>query len=77
MEIDPDRATEDNKDRVLDSILAAFPVEMVQVIEEQMSGPCTAGVAAFDRFTDFLELPTQDGLPFDIVILDTAPTGHT
>jgi len=30
---------------------------MVQVMEEQMSGPCTAEVAAFDRFTDFLETP--------------------
>jgi arsenite-transporting ATPase len=54
---------------------------MVQVMEEQMSGPCTAEVAAFDRFVDFLELPAQNGSSqppqFDTVIFDTAPTGHT
>jgi arsenite/tail-anchored protein-transporting ATPase len=77
MEIDPDRATEEYIDTALAPIRLAFPPEMVQVIEEQMSGPCTAEVAAFDRFTDFLELPGQNGNSFDTVIFDTAPTGHT
>jgi arsenite/tail-anchored protein-transporting ATPase len=77
MEIDPDRATEEYINTALEPIRLAFPPEMVQVIEEQMSGPCTAEVAAFDRFTDFLELPVQNGNSFDTVIFDTAPTGHT
>ena len=42
-----------------------------------MSGPCTAEVAAFDRFTDFLDVPAENDTAFDIVIFDTAPTGHT
>lgn len=77
MEIDPDIATQEYIDRAMAPIRTAFPPEMVRVMEEQMSGPCTAEVAAFDRFTDFLEKPADNGLVFDVVIFDTAPTGHT
>jgi arsenite-transporting ATPase len=77
MEIDPDQATQEYIDRAMDPIRAAFPAQIVQVMEEQMSGPCTAEVAAFDRFTDFLDVPADNGTAFDIVIFDTAPTGHT
>src|SRR5512146_348201 len=77
MEIDPDQATQEYIDRAMAPIRAAFPPQIVQVMEEQMSGPCTAEVAAFDRFTDFLEAPTSTETSFDVVIFDTAPTGHT
>jgi arsenite-transporting ATPase len=77
MEIDPDKATQEYIDRAMAPIRAAFPPQIVQVMEEQMSGPCTAEVAAFDRFTDFLELADNNEKAFDVVIFDTAPTGHT
>src|SRR5512140_2900581 len=72
MEIDPDQATQEYIDRAMAPIRAAFPPQMVQVMEEQMSGPCTAEVAAVDRFTDFLDVPKDDSLIFDTVIFDTA-----
>ncbi len=77
MEIDSDQATQEYIDRAMDPIRAAFPPQMVEVMEEQMSGPCTAEVAAFDRFKDFLDTPDEPSLAFDVVIFDTAPTGHT
>lgn len=76
MEIDPDQATEEYKDRSLAPVRALFPPEVIQVMEEQLSGPCTAEVAAFDRFVDFLDVDSEER-SFEVVIFDTAPTGHT
>ena len=77
MEIDSDQATQEYIDRAMEPIRAVFPEQMVQVMEEQMSGPCTSEVAAFDRFTDFLDSSATHSETFDVVIFDTAPTGHT
>ena len=81
MEIDPDKATAEYTDRTLAPIREIFPPEIVRVMEEQLAGPCTAEVAAFDRFADFLDptAPSEAFAPagFDLIIFDTAPTGHT
>jgi len=81
MEIDPDKATAEYTDRTLAPLREIFPPEIVRVMEEQLAGPCTAEVAAFDRFADFLDpnAPSEEAAPagFDLIIFDTAPTGHT
>ena len=79
MEIDPDAATAEYTDRTLAPIRELFPPEVVRVMEEQVASPCTAEVAAFDRFADFLGPEGSLGapVPFDLIVFDTAPTGHT
>lgn len=72
MELDPDKATEEYKEKTLSPLRGLIPIESFKVLEEQLNSPCTAEMASFDRFTDFLQEPE-----FDIVIFDTAPTGHT
>lgn len=72
MEIDPDRATEEYRERVIGPMRPVMPAEIIRVIEEQFRSPCTTEIAAFDRFVDFM-----DDTAYDVVVFDTAPTGHT
>lgn len=72
MEIDPDKATEEYRERILGPFREVMPEDVIKLLEEQFRSPCTTEIAAFDRFVDFM-----DGSDFDIVIFDTAPTGHT
>lgn len=72
VEIDPDEAAAEYRERVLAPLRGVFPQEMIDVVSEQLRSPCTAEVAAFDKFVDFMA--ESD---FSVVIFDTAPTGHT
>jgi arsenite/tail-anchored protein-transporting ATPase len=72
MELDPDKATLEYKEKTLAPLRDLIPVESFKVLEEQLNSPCTAEMASFDRFTDFLEASD-----YEVVIFDTAPTGHT
>lgn len=72
MEIDPDKATEEYKERSLAPMRELFDEDLVKVAEEQLSGPCTEEMAAFDKFIDFMD--TDE---YEVIIFDTAPTGHT
>lgn len=72
MEIDPDEATREYKEKIIAPYRQIMPEDVIASIDEQLSGPCTTEMASFDRFIDFME-----GNEYDVVVFDTAPTGHT
>jgi arsenite-transporting ATPase len=78
MEIDPDKATEEYRERILSPMRAVMPESVMTVLEEQFNSPCTTEIASFDRFVDFMVAEKEGkGEKYDVVIFDTAPTGHT
>jgi arsenite-transporting ATPase len=72
MEIDPDEATREYKEKIIGPFREIMPDDVLASINEQLSGPCTTEMASFDRFIDFME--TDE---YDVIVFDTAPTGHT
>ena len=72
MEIEPDEATREYKERIIGPFREMMPGDVIASLEEQFNSPCTTEIASFDRFVDFME--TEE---YDIIIFDTAPTGHT
>jgi arsenite-transporting ATPase len=76
LEIDPQAAAEQYRDRIVGPVRGILPEAVVKGIEEQLSGACTTEIAAFDEFTSLLiDSPLTVG--YDHIIFDTAPTGHT
>lgn len=74
LNIDPDKAAEDYRGRVLDQLGPDATTDEKATVREQLSGACTIEIAAFDEFVGLL---AGDAAGYDHVIFDTAPTGHT
>jgi arsenite/tail-anchored protein-transporting ATPase len=72
VEIDPDAASEAYRERAIAPMRELLDEKSLETIKEQMKSPCVEEVAAFDKFIDFMCQPR-----YDVVIFDTAPTGHT
>ena len=72
IEIDPDVASEEYRERAIEPIKDFVDEEQLFQIKEKMKSPCIEEVAAFDKFIEFMDDPQ-----FDVVVFDTAPTGHT
>ncbi|MGW5924130.1 arsenical pump-driving ATPase [Nocardia fluminea] len=77
LEIDPEQAVEQYRERILAPLRGALPAPEVDSITEQLSGSCTTEIAAFNEFTELLAGTDGTGTEFDHVLFDTAPTGHT
>ncbi|MGE0713140.1 MAG: arsenical pump-driving ATPase [Planctomycetota bacterium] len=75
LNVDPDQAAEDYRQRVLAPFEGQVPAEQLQTLREELSGACTVEIAAFDRFAGLLGHDEAEGT--DRVVFDTAPTGHT
>ena len=72
IEIDPDDASEAYRDRIVAPMKELLDEKSLKTIREQLNSPCVEEVAAFDKFIEFMCQPQ-----YDVVIFDTAPTGHT
>lgn len=74
LNIDPAAAAESYRQRVLARMEGAATPEELAAVREQLSGACTTEIASFDEFALLL---AEGGGPFDHIVFDTAPTGHT
>jgi len=71
--IDPKATAEGYKRRILDDARQrGRPESAIAVMAEELESPCTEEIAAFDRFIEFAA-----GDEWDVIVFDTAPTGHT
>ena len=72
IEINPDNASQEYRDRIISPLKGILDEKNLTGIQEQLKSPCIEEVAAFDKFIEFMDKPE-----YDVVIFDTAPTGHT
>ncbi|MBY5930700.1 ArsA family ATPase [Halomonas sp. DP8Y7-3] len=78
MEIDPEREVEAHLSRVTAQMRRYAAPAMMDELERQMrlsrQSPGTQEAALLERLS---RLMVDDDLPYDLVLFDTAPTGHT
>jgi arsenite-transporting ATPase len=72
IEINPDTASEEYRERIVGPLRDLLDEKNLLIIKEQLTSPCVEEVAAFDKFIEFMDDPG-----YDVVVFDTAPTGHT
>ncbi|MCC5905698.1 MAG: arsenical pump-driving ATPase [Balneolaceae bacterium] len=74
--IDPELSAEEYRQRVTSPMEDILPSHEIERIREELSGACTTEIAAFDEFARYVA-GSEDDQPYDVIIFDTAPTGHT
>lgn len=74
--VDPMQAAADYRNKVIQPYIGLFPEDVINNMQEQLSGSCTIEIAAFNEFSRLItDAKIQDS--YDYIIFDTAPTGHT
>ena len=74
--IDPELSAEEYRNRVISPMEDILPEHEIEKIREELSGACTTEIAAFDEFARYVA-GNEENEPYDVIIFDTAPTGHT
>jgi len=74
--INPEISAKEYRDRVTAPLKDILSAADIQKMNEELSGACTTEIASFDEFSRFISGEYEGG-NFDVIIFDTAPTGHT
>ncbi|MEN9510353.1 MAG: arsenical pump-driving ATPase [Bacteroidota bacterium] len=74
--INPEKSAEEYRNRVTQPLEGIASAAEIKKIREDLSGACTTEIASFDEFSRFISGETE-GASFDVIVFDTAPTGHT
>ncbi len=70
--IDPEAETAAYRQRIIEKTESGLDSEGLELLKEDLRSPCTEEVAVFHAFSRIVS-----GARREIVVMDTAPTGHT
>lgn len=70
--IDPTIVVDEYKMKIIEDNVSRLSEEELDLLKEDLESPCTEEIAIFHAFAEVVDRSRQE-----IVVIDTAPTGHT